>query len=81
MSQTFITGVRFDRGRPALVAIVAIALFFGTSSEPMGRFWQLHLLKTTGRLPASTSLHWTPWIPSSGGGSSAPRQCCLVSAL
>jgi DHA3 family tetracycline resistance protein-like MFS transporter len=62
MSQTFIAGVRFVRGRPALVAIVAVALFFGASSEPMDRFWQLHLLTITGfDLPALGPLEPVVW--------------------
>jgi DHA3 family tetracycline resistance protein-like MFS transporter len=62
MSQTFIAGVRFVRGRPALVAVVAIALFYGASSEPMDRFWMLHILTITGfNLPELGPLDPVVW--------------------
>ena len=62
MAQTFAAGVQFVRGRPALVAILAIALFFGASSEPMDRFWELHVLTITGfDLPPLGSLNPVVW--------------------
>ena len=43
-ARTFAAGVRIVRRRPTLVAILAIGLFYGASSEPIDRFWNLHLL-------------------------------------
>ena len=44
MARVFADGVRIVRRRPALAAILAIALFYGASSEPIDRLWNLHLL-------------------------------------
>ena len=43
-ARTFAAGARIVRRRPTLVAILAIGLFYGASSEPIDRFWNLHLL-------------------------------------
>jgi DHA3 family tetracycline resistance protein-like MFS transporter len=45
MEGTFRQGVRLVRGRPALIAIFAIALFYGASSETFDRFSDLHILE------------------------------------
>jgi hypothetical protein len=47
MARTFRHGVRLVWGRPALIAIFAIALFYGASSEPFDRFWELRILDVT----------------------------------
>ncbi|MGH2542179.1 MAG: hypothetical protein ACRDIB_05265, partial [Ardenticatenaceae bacterium] len=46
MGQTFKGGVQAVRRWPTLTAIMAIALFYGASSEPLDRLWQFHLLES-----------------------------------
>ncbi len=55
-------GARLARRRPEFLAILAIALFYGASSEPFDRFWELHVLEVTGfALPAQDVLGPTAW--------------------
>ena len=44
ITQTFVRATRLARRRPELLAILAIAMFYGASSEPFDRFWELHIL-------------------------------------
>ena len=62
MARTFRIGVRLVRGRPALIAIFAIAMFYGASSEPFDRFWELHILEVTGfEIPCLATLSPIAW--------------------
>ena len=62
MAATFVRATRLARQRPVLLAILAIALFFGASSEPFDRFWELHILEISNfALPAQTVLGPTAW--------------------
>jgi len=54
-------GLAHVRGRPALWAILGIALFAGLSSEPLDRLWQLHLIDGVG-LPALGRLEPVVWF-------------------
>ena len=45
MGDTFRSGLRTVRGRPTLITILAIGVFFGLSSEGPDRLWEAHLLK------------------------------------
>ncbi|MEE8558467.1 MAG: MFS transporter [Myxococcota bacterium] len=46
MRRTLGVGVAAVRSRPALVLILLVALFTGTSSEPLDRLWEIHLLES-----------------------------------
>ncbi len=46
MGQTLKGGAQAVRRWPALTAIMAIALFYGASSEPLDRLWTFHLLES-----------------------------------
>ncbi len=62
MGQTFGAGVRTVRRSPTLLAILAIGLFYGASSEPIDRFWELHLLTLTDfSLPALPFVDPVAW--------------------
>ena len=45
MRTTFAAGVTTTRTHPVLMAIIAIELFAGASSEPFDRLWTLHMLE------------------------------------
>ncbi|HEX5688803.1 MAG TPA: MFS transporter, partial [Roseiflexaceae bacterium] len=45
MGGTFREGVATVRGRPLLMIILSIAIFFGASTEAFDRLWQAHLLE------------------------------------
>ena len=45
MGTTFAAGVTTTRTHPVLMAIIAIELFTGASSEPFDRLWTLHMLE------------------------------------
>ena len=45
MRTTFAAGVTTTRTHPVLMAIIAIELFTGASSEPFDRLWTLHMLE------------------------------------
>ena len=62
VATTFVQASRFARQRPVLLAILAIALFFGASSEPFDRLWELHILEVSDfALPAQSVLGPTAW--------------------
>ena len=62
MAQIIVAGVRIVRRRPTLAAILAIALFYGASSEPIDRLWNLHLLMITDfSLPALPLFEPVAW--------------------
>lgn len=62
MARTFSEGSRLVRRRPDLVSILVIALFLGVSSEPIDRFWELHVLEISAfRLPAQDILGPAAW--------------------
>jgi DHA3 family tetracycline resistance protein-like MFS transporter len=46
MGDTFREGVKVIRGRPALLSILGVGIFFGLFSEGWDRLWQVHLLQT-----------------------------------
>ncbi|MCI0438423.1 MAG: MFS transporter [Chloroflexi bacterium] len=68
MGQTFMGGARAIRRWPALAAIMAIALFYGASSEPLDRLWQFHLLESF-TLPSIGGLDPVVWFGIISGGS------------
>ncbi len=45
MRTTFAAGITTTRTHPVLMAIIAIELFAGASSEPFDRLWTLHMLE------------------------------------
>ena len=62
MVDTFVRATRLARRRPEFLAVLSIALFYGASSEPFDRFWELHILEVTGfALPAQALLGPTAW--------------------
>ena len=62
MTATFVRATRLARRRPELLAILAMALFYGASSEPFDRFWELHILEVSNfTLPAQDVLGPTAW--------------------
>ena len=62
MARTLSEGTRLVRRRPDLVSILAIAIFFGISSEPIDRFWELHVLEISAfSLPAQDTLGPAMW--------------------
>ena len=62
MARTFSEGTKLVRRRPDLVSILAIALFFGVSSEPVDRFWEFHILEISAfSLPAQDTLGPAAW--------------------
>lgn len=46
MGDTFSAGLKVIRGRPKLMSILAVGLFFGLFSEAWDRLWQAHLIRT-----------------------------------
>jgi DHA3 family tetracycline resistance protein-like MFS transporter len=48
MKRTFVRGLRLVRGRPVLMTILAIGLFYGMSSEAFDRLWEAHFLANLG---------------------------------
>ena len=57
-----VRGARLARRRPEFLAVLSIALFYGASSEPFDRFWELQVLEVTGfALPAQDVLGPTAW--------------------
>ncbi len=61
-AHTFREGTKLVRRRPDLVSILALALFFGISSEPIDRFWELHILEVSAfSLPTQDTLGPTAW--------------------
>lgn len=46
MGDTFRAGLRVIRGRPTLISILAVGIFFGLFSEAWDRLWQAHLIRT-----------------------------------
>ena len=54
-------GVRLVRGQPALLILLAVAVFFGMSGEGFDRLWEAHLLKDIG-LPEIAGLEPVLWF-------------------
>jgi len=54
-------GVRLVRGRPVLLILLAVAVFFGMSGEGFDRLWEAHFLKDIG-LPALLGLEPVLWF-------------------
>jgi DHA3 family tetracycline resistance protein-like MFS transporter len=46
MRATFVEGFTVVRGKPTLIRILGVGLFFGLFSEAWDRLWQAHLLET-----------------------------------
>lgn len=61
MGRTFREGVAVVRGRPLLMTILGIAIFFGASSEAFDRLWQAHFLEHF-RFPALGALDPVVWF-------------------
>jgi DHA3 family tetracycline resistance protein-like MFS transporter len=61
MGRTFGEGIAAVRGRPLLITILSIAIFFGASSEAFDRLWQAHLLENF-RFPALGALEPVVWF-------------------
>ena len=55
------SGVRLVRGHPALLILLAVAVFFGMSGEGFDRLWEAHLLKDIG-LPTLAGLEPVLWF-------------------
>ncbi|MFN8373786.1 MAG: MFS transporter [Anaerolineae bacterium] len=58
---TFVSGLRVIRRRPALLSILAIGLVYGLYSEAWDRLWQVHLLNDIG-LPSFITLQPIVWF-------------------
>lgn len=61
MAHTFHEGLRVVRGRPALLSILAVGLFYGLFSEAWDRLWQTHLINSIG-LPTFIALPTMVWF-------------------
>jgi DHA3 family tetracycline resistance protein-like MFS transporter len=61
MGHTFRDGLRAVRGRPLLVTILVIELFFGMTSEGFDRLWEAHFLTNIG-FPAFGQLQPVVWF-------------------
>lgn len=61
MGHTFKEGLRIVRGRPLLVTILVIELFFGMTSEGFDRLWEAHFLTNVG-FPAFGQLQPVVWF-------------------
>lgn len=61
MRDTFVDGLRVVRGRPGLISILLIGLFYGLYSEAWDRLWQIHLIEGIG-LPAIAGMTSVTWI-------------------
>jgi DHA3 family tetracycline resistance protein-like MFS transporter len=58
---TFSAGVRLVRGRPALITLLWVGLFYGLYSEGFDRLWTPHLLNDI-RLPLVSDLQPVVWF-------------------
>ena len=54
-------GVRLVRGRPVLLILLAVAVFFGMPGEGFDRLWEAHLLKEIG-LPTLAGMEPVVWF-------------------
>jgi len=61
MRTTFAAGVTTTRTHPVLMAIIAIELFTGASSEPFDRLWTLHMLEIF-EFPSPWGLNSLVWF-------------------
>ncbi len=61
MRRTFSRGMGVVRGRPVLITILAIGLFYGMSSEAFDRLWEAHFLANLG-FPALGHLTPVVWF-------------------
>lgn len=61
MGDTFRDGLGVVRGRPLLMLIMSIALFFGLSSEGLDRLWEAHMLENF-TFPAAGNLEPVVWF-------------------
>lgn len=61
MRRTLAEGLRTVRARPALVSILAIALFYGMSEEVFDRLWEVHILDAM-TLPSLGGLKPIAWF-------------------
>src|SRR5438128_1080497 len=61
MGQTFRIGVQAVRGRPLMIKILGIGVFFGASSEAFDRLWQAHFLANF-RFPNLGALEPVAWF-------------------
>ena len=67
MRTTFAAGVTTTRTQPVLMAIIAIELFTGASSEPFDRLWTLHMLEIF-EFPSPWGLSSLVWFGVIGAG-------------
>lgn len=68
MGATFQAGVAQVRGRPLLLTLLGVAIFWGMSSEGFDRLWAAHLLVTT-TLPPLGPLAPVAWFGVISAGS------------
>ncbi len=61
-TDTFRSGLRVIRTRPALLNIVGVGLFFGLFSEGWDRLWQAHLINSIGLPGLLTPVLWISLI-------------------
>ncbi len=61
MWATFRDGARMIQGRPVLMNIIAVSLFYGLYSEAWDRLWQTHLINGVG-LPQFLALPAIAWF-------------------
>jgi len=61
LTGTFVEGIRAVRGRPVLMALVAVTLIGGMSSEGFDRLWEAHFLITL-RLAEVSRLSPATWF-------------------
>ncbi len=67
LGETFLNGSRLVRTNPLLLAIVAVPLFAGLSSEGLDRLWTAHMI-TNFTLPTLGPLNSVTWFAVVRGG-------------
>lgn len=67
MRETFAAGIDAARIQPVILAIIAIELFVGMSSEPFDRLWTLHMLESF-EFPSPWGLDTVTWFGVIGAG-------------
>ncbi len=70
MKRTFVRGINVVRGRPVLVTILSIGLFYGMSSEAFDRLWEAHFIANLG-FPSIGHLTPVVWFGIINGGAMA----------
>ncbi len=70
MKRTFLHGLSVVRGRPILMTILAIGIFYGMSSEAFDRLWEAHFLANLG-FPSAGHLSPIVWFGIINAGAMA----------